>query len=1349
MRKLFYILSILISGTLFSQFVDVTNIQRTGNFAACGGAAPTITAQITTSTGSTVQNGALVITDPCGYTTLRVTMAGLRYNQPSANWPHGFFFPANANITVSNVGLPAGWIQMNSVTGASCSAQETGGVGFYYDGSTGSSCTECWPTMNDGNPSNNYGQSSMSCSTAFTIMFDMTFCNSQVETTQTQFTLTGKSDGNTGCWSSPDYQNNTVTFTISTVATDEPVFSETPESPQVITECTNGTNLNYIAEFTGDCGNGSEITWWSAPVGGAQIGTGSPFYFDPPGAACPQGLIFYAQCCPVGTQCDNRVPVVVGPCSPPSSEPIFAPIPPQCPGGDNPLPSTSIDGSTGSWSPAFDPYNTATYTFTPNPGQCATLPVDVEVEILPAVTISFAPVQPICQNSTPPDLPDPNPAVPGNWSPAVIDTSATGTFEFTFTPTDACSEPVTIDITIIPEIIPQFAIINNHYCSGDTLIDLPPTSDNGYNGTWAPAQIDTSVIGTTTYTFTPSEDGCVETFSIDIEVEEMIIPTFDAVAPLCQNSTAPALPVNHEGLSGNWSPATIDTSTAGTFEYTFTPDRECSEPVTIEVTVEEFKDPQFLLTNHYCSGTDVIDLPTTSDNGFEGSWTPAAIDTSVIGTTTYTFIPSDSNCYDAFSIDIEVEEMIIPTFDAVAPLCQNSTAPALPVNHEGLSGNWSPATIDTSTAGTFEYTFTPDRECSEPVTIEVTVEEFKDPQFLLTNHYCSGTDVIDLPTTSDNGFEGSWSPAAIDTSVIGTTTYTFIPSDSNCYDAFSIDIQVEEMIIPTFDAVDAICQGSVAPALPVNHEGLSGNWSPAVISTDTAGTFEFTFTPDRECSEPVTIEVTVNPEVIAEFDLQLSYCQGETPEALSGTSANGVHGSWFPATIDTSATGISTYTFTPNDGQCSYELPVNIEVYEKPVLNSVAPIVLCDDNFDGIYPVNLVGLNPSLGGGNDITFTYYASQNDLNNNNPIPNNQWSNYQINSLPKTIYITGSSVHGCISEAVAVTYTKGETVDHNNGPFTIEFCEGENIDLTSLESQISGIVGVDFGYFNSQSNAQNNSGEIMNPENFHPAVTQNAVYIRLESDDNCPAIIKIDLIHNPIPDINLPDSVLLCEGDEYEAHPSSSTPNVTFVWTLPDGSEYTGDTLLISQPGAYSVIAISEKGCESEVSTLTVSPPATPVITNIQVNGTTIVIGATNAGQGPLEYSLDGILWQSTNQFSDLIAGETYTVWIRSASCMIARQEVTILLIPNFISPNGDGKNDVWAVRGIQNFPGSTIKIFDRYGKIFVDTSFNNNYQWDGTYMGRNVASGDYWYIIHIPASSFTPEQKFSGHISVRNQ
>ena len=52
-----------------------------------------------------------------------------------------------------------------------------------------------------------------------------------------------------------------------------------------------------------------------------------------------------------------------------------------------------------------------------------------------------------------------------------------------------------------------------------------------------------------------------------------------------------------------------------------------------------------------------------------------------------------------------------------------------------------------------------------------------------------------------------------------------------------------------------------------------------------------------------------------------------------------------------------------------------------------------------------------------------------------------------------------------------------------------------------------------------------------------------------------------------------------------------------------------------------------------------------------------------------------------------------------------------IPEFISPNGDGKNDRWIITGIEDYPNNTVKVFNRHGALVYETKGYQN-TWDGT-------------------------------------
>ena len=70
------------------------------------------------------------------------------------------------------------------------------------------------------------------------------------------------------------------------------------------------------------------------------------------------------------------------------------------------------------------------------------------------------------------------------------------------------------------------------------------------------------------------------------------------------------------------------------------------------------------------------------------------------------------------------------------------------------------------------------------------------------------------------------------------------------------------------------------------------------------------------------------------------------------------------------------------------------------------------------------------------------------------------------------------------------------------------------------------------------------------------------------------------------------------------------------------------------------------------------------------------------------------------------------------------------PNLFSPNGDGKSDVFEISGIEDFPNFKIIIYNRQGNEVYNYSNNGNISplwWNGTYNGKPVSTGVYYYIL----------------------
>ncbi|MBC7587871.1 MAG: gliding motility-associated C-terminal domain-containing protein, partial [Chitinophagaceae bacterium] len=68
-----------------------------------------------------------------------------------------------------------------------------------------------------------------------------------------------------------------------------------------------------------------------------------------------------------------------------------------------------------------------------------------------------------------------------------------------------------------------------------------------------------------------------------------------------------------------------------------------------------------------------------------------------------------------------------------------------------------------------------------------------------------------------------------------------------------------------------------------------------------------------------------------------------------------------------------------------------------------------------------------------------------------------------------------------------------------------------------------------------------------------------------------------------------------------------------------------------------------------------------------------------------------------------------------------------IPNAFTPNGDGINDTWHIDYLESYPGATVEIFDRGGRMLY-RSFNYSKDWDGTYNGKPLPVGTYYYIVN---------------------
>jgi gliding motility-associated-like protein len=85
----------------------------------------------------------------------------------------------------------------------------------------------------------------------------------------------------------------------------------------------------------------------------------------------------------------------------------------------------------------------------------------------------------------------------------------------------------------------------------------------------------------------------------------------------------------------------------------------------------------------------------------------------------------------------------------------------------------------------------------------------------------------------------------------------------------------------------------------------------------------------------------------------------------------------------------------------------------------------------------------------------------------------------------------------------------------------------------------------------------------------------------------------------------------------------------------------------------------------------------------------------------------------------------------------------LIPNAISPNGDGKNDVWKLDFLNLlYPNASVRIYNRWGEEIYRADGAYTSPWDGTYKGQLLPVGTYYYVLNLNDPAVT--EPFKGGI-----
>ncbi|MBC7389162.1 MAG: gliding motility-associated C-terminal domain-containing protein, partial [Opitutaceae bacterium] len=102
--------------------------------------------------------------------------------------------------------------------------------------------------------------------------------------------------------------------------------------------------------------------------------------------------------------------------------------------------------------------------------------------------------------------------------------------------------------------------------------------------------------------------------------------------------------------------------------------------------------------------------------------------------------------------------------------------------------------------------------------------------------------------------------------------------------------------------------------------------------------------------------------------------------------------------------------------------------------------------------------------------------------------------------------------------------------------------------------------------------------------------------------------------------------------------------------------------------------------------------------------------------------------------------------STSASIKVYNFILANIPNAFSPNGDGLNDTWIIKGLIKYPNTKITVFNRWGNMVYENKLGHNEPWDGTIHGTILTTGTYYYIIEFNGSQDKSDHKVNGSVTL---
>lgn len=240
-----------------------------------------------------------------------------------------------------------------------------------------------------------------------------------------------------------------------------------------------------------------------------------------------------------------------------------------------------------------------------------------------------------------------------------------------------------------------------------------------------------------------------------------------------------------------------------------------------------------------------------------------------------------------------------------------------------------------------------------------------------------------------------------------------------------------------------------------------------------------------------------------------------------------------------------------------------------------------------------------------------------------------------------------------------------------------------------------------------------------------------------------------------------IIACEGDPdilLSALRSPAGSNIASVeWSVDyeddgivdatlTGSGLFGGELVVSSPASGRYFA--------EITTISGTPPTVvdaggilitffeePILDRVEILDTNLSIDPDQNniefvvdGNSSYEFAINGGEFQDSPIFMNVPPGlNTVIINDKNGCGTTEAMEFLVVGYPKFFTPNGDGINDDWNIKGIETLTEPVVFIFDRYGKLLKQLGIAD--AWDGTFNGSQMPSTDYWFRFEYAENDIT--------------